>query len=73
MPLLAGPNPNLLILDHDMLVMTGDELLSHIRREMSWDDLFVLILTEESDVGRQSHLLDTGADDFMEKSLRSAV
>jgi signal transduction histidine kinase len=65
--LTAHEPPDLMILDLDMPIMCGDDVLAQVRRESRWDHMLVLILTGESDVRRQSQLLDLGADDFIEK------
>jgi two-component system, OmpR family, KDP operon response regulator KdpE len=56
--------PDLIILDPDLLDISGIEVLQTIR---SWSNIPVIVLSIEADEDQKVHLLRSGADDYMIK------
>lgn len=57
--------PHLLILDINMPIMTGDEVLENIMKE--YPDAFVIVLTAVADMARVEKCLDLGAANYIRK------
>ncbi len=65
--LLAGETPDLMIVDINIPVVNGLELLSFIRRKPRWVHMPVIILSSESDEERVEQVMRMGADGYIFK------
>lgn len=59
--------PDLVLLDLMMPVVTGYEVCRHIRSEEKWSDVPVLFLTSKTDQAARSAAFAVGANDFLTK------
>jgi two-component system phosphate regulon response regulator PhoB len=64
---LAERNPDLVVLDWMLPVMSGIEVCRQIRRKARTRDLPVIMLTARGDEGDKVRGLNTGADDYLTK------
>jgi len=64
---LAERNPDLVLLDWMLPVMSGIEVCRQIRRKPRTRDLPVIMLTARSEEGDKVRGLNTGADDYLSK------
>ncbi|MHA7155743.1 response regulator [Arthrobacter sp. TMN-50] len=64
---LEEVQPDLVVLDLDMLGIRGDELCRVLRSDGSWAGLPVLFLTGRGDPESVANIFDAGADDFVTK------
>lgn len=80
--LMVEDIPTLLIVDINIPVVNGLELLSYIRRKPRWVHLPVIILSSESDEERVEQVMRMGADGYvfkpvtieeLEMAMRSAI
>ena len=80
--LMVEEIPNLLIVDIDMPVVNGLELLSYTRRQPRLVHMPVIILSSESDEERVEQVMRMGADGYifkpvtieeLEMAIRSAI
>jgi two-component system chemotaxis response regulator CheY len=55
------------IVDWNMPVMTGIELVEAVRSTPYLNGLKVLMMTSEAEIGRMTRALEAGADDYMMK------
>jgi len=69
LPLLEEFRPRFLVLDLDMPELDGRELCRRVRRDRSFDELIVVILTARDDVGIRDECLRIGANEFCSKLL----
>jgi len=67
--LLAGRQPDLLILDVNMPEVSGLDLLEFVRRRVQWNSLPVLMLTSEAADVTADRALAIGADDYLTKPI----
>jgi DNA-binding response OmpR family regulator len=65
--LLAGKNPDLLILDINMPEVTGLDLLEFLRRRKEWKNLPVIMLSSEAADTMVDKALQIGADSYVMK------
>ena len=65
--LLAGPPPDLMILDINMPEVTGLDLLEFIRRRKEWKNLPVIMLSSEAADGTVDRAMQIGADGYVMK------
>ena len=65
--LLAGPSPDLMILDINMPEVTGLDLLEFIRRRKEWKDLPVIMLSSEAADIMVDQAMLLGADGYVMK------
>jgi two-component system, chemotaxis family, chemotaxis protein CheY len=65
--LLAGKNPDLLILDINMPEVTGLDLLEFLRRRKEWKNLPIIILSSEAADTMVDKALKIGADSYVMK------
>lgn len=65
--LLAGPVPDLMILDINMPEVTGLDLLEFIRRRKEWKDLPVIMLSSEAADVTVDRAMEIGADGYAMK------
>lgn len=65
--LMAVDRPDVLLLDLHMPRLDGFGVINHVRRELADEDLFILILTAESDLDLRAQALHEGANDFLVK------
>jgi type II secretory ATPase GspE/PulE/Tfp pilus assembly ATPase PilB-like protein/CheY-like chemotaxis protein len=63
----SGNGFALMVLDIDMPVMDGRQVLAKIRGTVATASLPVLVLTGTADDGAEASLMDEGADDFIRK------
>ncbi len=62
----------LVVLDVDMPLMDGRQVLARIRSSVATASLPVLVLTGSADEGAEAQLMEDGADDFIKKPLDPA-
>ncbi len=65
--LLAGPIPDMMILDINMPEVTGLDLLEFIRRRKEWKDLPVIMLSSEAADVTVDRAMQIGADGYAMK------
>jgi two-component system chemotaxis response regulator CheY len=65
--LMAGPVPDLMILDINMPEVTGLDLLEFIRRRKEWKDLPVIMLSSEAADVTVDRAMQIGADGYVMK------
>ena len=65
--LMAGPVPDLMILDINMPEVTGLDLLEFIRRRKEWKDLPVIMLSSEAADVTVDRAMEIGADGYAMK------
>jgi two-component system phosphate regulon response regulator PhoB len=65
--LLAERNPDLVVLDWMLPIMSGIEVCRQIRRKPRTRDLPVIMLTARGEEGDKVRGLNTGADDYLTK------
>jgi two-component system chemotaxis response regulator CheY len=58
---------DLVLLDWNMPVMNGYELLCEIRKHAKWKDMRVMLVTTETEASQILRALDAGADDYLIK------
>lgn len=61
------PQPDIVILDLEMPRLSGEEVLSHIKKNPRLRYTPVIVLTGHGGPDKQLQLLEAGADDFLEK------
>ncbi|OLP19749.1 hypothetical protein BST81_04235 [Leptolyngbya sp. 'hensonii'] len=67
--ILKSTQPDLLILDVDMLVFSGLELCQSVRQDFQWNWLPVLFLSVKNDSATLRQLFNAGADDYISKPI----
>ncbi len=65
--LLSGGKPNLLILDINMPVVSGLDMLEFVRRRDRWRNLPVVMLSSEATDIMVDKALESGADGYVTK------
>ncbi len=65
--LLAGKQPDLVLLDINMPEVSGLDLLEFLRRRPEWKDLPVVMLSTEAADVTVDQALSLGADDYITK------
>ena len=65
--LMAGPLPDMMILDINMPEVTGLDLLEFIRRRREWKDLPVIMLSSEAADVTVDRAMQIGADGYVMK------
>src|SRR5512143_3423646 len=65
--LLAGAQPDLMILDINMPEVSGLDLLEFLRRRKEWKNLPILILSSEAEESTVDKALQLGADAYLMK------
>lgn len=68
-----GERFSLMLLDLEMPVMGGKEVLQAVRRSMVTASLPVVVLTGTRDQGAERELLEMGADDYLKKPIDPGV
>jgi two-component system chemotaxis response regulator CheY len=58
---------DLILLDWNMPVMNGFELLCEVRKEPKWKDIRVMLVTTETEASQILRALDAGADEYLIK------
>jgi two-component system chemotaxis response regulator CheY len=58
---------DLVLLDWNMPVMNGYELLCEIRKQAKWKDMRVMLVTTETEASQILRALDAGADEYLIK------
>jgi two-component system chemotaxis response regulator CheY len=58
---------DLTLLDWNMPVMNGFELLCEVRKEPKWKDMRVMLVTTETEASQILRALDAGADEYLIK------
>ncbi|WP_290882718.1 response regulator [Fischerella sp.] len=66
---IAVAQPELLILDVEMPVISGIELCQVARNEPQWSGLPILFLTAHSDTATRQQIFAAGADDYISKPI----
>ena len=65
---LAAADPiDLMLLDWNMPVMNGLELLAQVRQEHKYDSTKIMMVTTETSIGEMSKALEIGANEYMMK------
>jgi DNA-binding response OmpR family regulator len=70
--LMVEDTPDLMIVDINIPVVNGLELLSYIRRKPRWLHMPVIILSSESDEERVEQVMRMGADGYVFKPVTIA-
>jgi two-component system chemotaxis response regulator CheY len=58
---------DLTLLDWNMPVMNGYELLCEVRKQAKWKDMRVMLVTTETEANQILRALDAGADEYLIK------
>jgi len=58
---------DLILLDWNMPVMNGFELLCEVRKQPKWNDVRVMMVTTETEASQILRALDAGADEYLIK------
>jgi len=61
------PYIDLTLLDWNMPVMNGYELLCEVRKHAKWKDMRVMLVTTETEASQILRALDAGADEYLIK------
>ena len=69
---LAGPIPDLVLLDVNMPLLTGLEALRHLRMVPAWNDVPVLLLTASGATDDMTLARSLGAQGYLMKPIRAA-
>ena len=65
---LAHHEPlDLMLLDWNMPVMNGYDLLCEVRKQAKWKDMRVMLVTTETEASQILRALDAGADEYLIK------
>lgn len=67
---IADERPALVVLDANMPVMSGEEVLRALRQMPQGQHLPVIVITSDGDSSTESRLLELGAQDFLAKPFR---
>ncbi len=70
--LAAGSGISLMVLDVDMPIMGGREVLAKVRQSVTTAGLPVLVLTGTKSQAAEAQLMEEGADDYIRKPLEPA-
>ena len=65
--LLAGKQPDLMILDINMPEVSGLDLLEFVRRRQEWNDVPIIMLSTEAADVTVDKALELGADGYVSK------
>lgn len=69
--LMAESIPTLILADIQMPMMSGYELLAHIRANENWQSIPVIAVTAHAMSGDQSQALDAGFDGYIPKPVEA--
>jgi two-component system chemotaxis response regulator CheY len=58
---------DLMLLDWNMPIMNGYELLCEVRKHAKWKDMRVMLVTTETEASQIIRALDAGADEYLIK------
>jgi two-component system chemotaxis response regulator CheY len=58
---------DLMLLDWNMPVMNGYDLLCEVRKQAKWNDMRVMLVTTETEASQILRALDAGADEYLIK------
>jgi two-component system, chemotaxis family, chemotaxis protein CheY len=58
---------DLMLLDWNMPVMNGYDLLCEVRKQAKWKDMRVMLVTTETEASQILRALDAGADEYLIK------
>ena len=58
---------DLMLLDWNMPVMNGYDLLCEVRKQAKWNDMRVMLVTTETEASQIIRALDAGADEYLIK------
>ena len=58
---------DLMLLDWNMPIMNGYELLCEVRKQAKWKDMRVMLVTTETEASQIIRALDAGADEYLIK------
>jgi two-component system chemotaxis response regulator CheY len=58
---------DLMLLDWNMPVMNGYDLLCEVRKHAKWNDMRVMLVTTETEASQILRALDAGADEYLIK------
>jgi len=64
---LIATEPNLVVLDVEMPLVSGLELCQVVRQDVQWGDLPILLVTAHSDAESLQQAFAAGSDDFISK------
>ncbi|MBE9525010.1 MAG: response regulator [Chloroflexi bacterium] len=67
--LLAGEQPDIVLLDVNMPEVSGVDLLEFIRGRQTWDQLPVILLASENDDDQIQQAMNIGADGYVLKPI----
>jgi two-component system, chemotaxis family, chemotaxis protein CheY len=58
---------DLMLLDWNMPIMNGYDLLCEVRKQAKWNDMRVMLVTTETEASQILRALDAGADEYLIK------
>jgi two-component system chemotaxis response regulator CheY len=58
---------DLMLLDWNMPIMNGYDLLCEVRKQAKWKDMRVMLVTTETEASQIIRALDAGADEYLIK------
>lgn len=61
------PVLDLMLLDWNMPIMNGYDLLCEVRKQAKWKDMRVMLVTTETEASQIIRALDAGADEYLIK------
>lgn len=61
------PVLDLMLLDWNMPIMNGYDLLCEVRKQVKWKDMRVMLVTTETEASQIIRALDAGADEYLIK------
>ena len=67
--LLKNGDQNLMVLDLDMPVLSGQNVLAQVRSSVTTAGLPIIVLTGSSDSVTEIHMMEQGADDYIRKPI----
>ena len=67
--LLKNGDQNLMVLDLDMPVLSGQSVLAQVRSSVTTAGLPIIVLTGSSDTVTEIHMMEQGADDYIRKPI----
>lgn len=65
--LRKGYRPELIVVDWNMPIMSGLELIGAVRSESEYDDSKILVVTSQCSLDQIAAALDAGADEYLFK------
>lgn len=71
--LIAGPRPDVVLVDWNMPEMNGLEFVKSVRADRRWDDIKLMMVTTETQVEQMLTALEAGANEYVMKPFTKEV